>query len=223
MPALATYQDLCVDAVDPLLAGRFWAGVLGREVRERGDGLVQLTGRTPRHTVWVNPVPEPVTVKQRVHLDLHAASVDDVLALGATALDLDSRRWQVLRDPEGGELCVFEREQVPDERLYEIVVDSVDPERTARWWGGVLGARVDGEEGGAWSVEDIDGAPFAYLVFAPVPEPKTVKNRIHWDVATSDLDALVAAGASVVRRRDPEIRWTVLADPEGNEFCVFTD
>ena len=53
-----------------------------------------------------------------------------------------------------------------------------------------------------------------------MPEPKTVKNRIHWDV-TGDAEALIAAGASVLRRPDDEIAWTVLADPEGNEFCVF--
>lgn len=221
---LASYQDLCLDAVDPLLVGRFWAGVLDRELRQREGGLVQLTGRTPQHTLWINPVPEPVSVKQRVHLDVHAASAGDVLALGASPLDVDGFRWQVLRDPEGGELCVFEREHLPEERLYEIVVDSADPERVAGWWADVLGARVTADENGEWwAVEDVPGAPFECLVFVPVPEPKTIKNRVHWDVATPDLPALVAAGASVVREREADIRWTILADPEGNEFCAFTD
>ncbi len=57
------------------------------------------------------------------------------------------------------------------------------------------------------------------LVF--VPEPKTVKNRIHWDVTVAAVDDLVKAGATVLRPQDDEIRWTVLADPEGNEFCAF--
>ena len=219
---IASYKDLCIDAVDTLLVGRFWAAALGRELTERGDGLVQLTGRTPRHTVWVNPVPEPVTVKQRVHLDLHVAAADDVLALGATALDVGSFRWQVLRDPEGGELCVFERDRVPEERLYEIGVDSADPERIATWWADVLGARVVAGDEGEWSVGQIPGAPFECLVFAPVPEPKSLKNRIHWDVDTASVDALLEAGASLVRARGEEIAWSVLADPEGNEFCAFT-
>jgi hypothetical protein len=221
--ALATYQDLCVDAVDTMLIGRFWAATLGRDLRERGDGLVQLTGATPRHTVWINPVPEPVTVKQRVHLDVHVGSAAEVLALGATPENVGDFRWQVLRDPEGGELCVFERDEVPQERLYEIGVDSAEPERIATWWADVLGAQPVAGDEGEWAVEGITGAPFECLVFAPVPEPKTVKNRIHWDVATPDLDALVGAGASVVRARDDGIRWTILADPEGNEFCAFTD
>ena len=58
-------------------------------------------------------------------------------------------------------------------------------------------------------------------MFGPVPEPKVVKNRIHLDVVAADLDALLAAGATVLRRRDDEIGWDVLADPEGNEFCRF--
>jgi hypothetical protein len=57
--------------------------------------------------------------------------------------------------------------------------------------------------------------------FAPVPEPKTVKNRIHWDVWADDVQPLLDAGATLLRARDDEIGWDVLADPEGNEFCVF--
>ena len=56
-----------------------------------------------------------------------------------------------------------------------------------------------------------------------MPEPKTAKNRIHLDVTTPDLDALVAVGAVVLRPQDQEIGWTVLADPDGNEFCAFVD
>ena len=68
----------------------------------------------------------------------------------------------------------------------------------------------------------IAGAPFESIVFVAVPEPKTIKNRVHVDVTTDDIDGLVAAGAGVLRPRDQEIAWTVMADPEGNEFCVLT-
>jgi hypothetical protein len=76
-------------------------------------------------------------------------------------------------------------------------------------------------EGGLSYIEEIPGAPFGSMDFAPVPEPKTAKNRVHIDVLTPDVDALVSAGASVVRAMDDEIEWHVLADPEGNEFCAF--
>jgi hypothetical protein len=202
---------------------RFWADVLGREVRpgER-DGTTRLAGPSERHTVWVNRVPEPLTVKQRVHLDVHAAAVEDVIALGAAPLDLESFGWKVLRDPEGGERCVFEREEAPSDRLYEVAVDAREPERIATWWADLLGAEVDHDE--EWSsVVGIPGAPFEALVFASVAEPKTVKNRIHWDITVRDLGLLLGDGATVLRRQDDEIRWTVCADPEGNEFCAFTD
>jgi hypothetical protein len=218
---LASWKDLCVDAVDPHRLGTFWAAALGLDLEPLADGDVRLDGPTPQHAIWVNKVPEPVTVKQRVHLDVEAASVDDVLGLGATAVDLDSFPWKVLRDPEGGELCVFEREEASPYRLYELVVDSRDHRAQAAWWAEVLGAETVGEkEGWSWA-EGLPGAPFRYLVFGTVPEPKTVKNRIHWDVDAKDVGALVARGATVLREPDDTISWTVMADPEGNEFCVF--
>jgi hypothetical protein len=59
-----------------------------------------------------------------------------------------------------------------------------------------------------------------------VPEPKTVKNRVHSDVtvpSAAQVALLVEAGAALLREPGGGIGWHVLADPEGNEFCVFTD
>jgi len=53
-----------------------------------------------------------------------------------------------------------------------------------------------------------------------VSEPKVVKNRVHLDLRVRSVDELTALGATVLREPDDEIGWTVLADPEGNEFCV---
>ena len=79
--------------------------------------------------IAIGQVPEPKTVKHRVHLDVLARSVQDVLDLGATVAPgyPDTDKWTVLLDPEGGELCVFERDEVPSYRSYELVVDAVDP------------------------------------------------------------------------------------------------
>lgn len=72
-----------------------------------------------------------------------------------------------------------------------------------------------------WPVPIVDPAGAGPLIWiVPVPERKTGKNRMHLDVFGS-TDELVALGASVVRHREPGIEWDVLADPEGNEFCVF--
>lgn len=58
------------------------------------------------------------------------------------------------------------------------------------------------------------------MVFSPVPEPKLVKNRVHWDLWCQTADAL-DAGARLLRGKDDDLHWDLLADPEGNEFCVF--
>ena len=216
---MAAFKDLCIDAVDDERMGRFWAAALGLDREEHPGATWSLAGPSPQHRLWVNRVSEPVTVKQRVHFDVHAASVADIEALGATRLPGDFP-WTVMSDPEGGELCVFVRAEVPDYRLYEIGVDAVDPALIAAWWATVLGAHLVSDERGFSYLESIPGAPFESIDFAPVPEPKTVKNRVHWDV-TGSVDDLLAAGASLLRPADDEIGWSVLADPEGNEFCVF--
>ncbi len=222
---LASFKDLCLDAHDPVLVGEFWAGALGLELHRREAGDTYLTGPTPQHTIWVNRVPEPKTVKHRVHLDVNAGSVAELEARGATVLDAGSFRWVLMADPEGGELCAFLREGPITQRLYEIVVDTGDsPEeahRLAAWWAEVLGGRLVDTERGFSYVDRVPGAPYDSLDFIPVPEPKTVKNRVHLDVSTADLDALVAAGATVLRAQDADLGWTVLADPAGNEFCAF--
>jgi glyoxalase superfamily protein len=220
--AIAAWKDLCVDVVDPGVMGPFWAGTLGLEPKPLDDGDVLLTGPTPQHRVWLNTVPEPVTVKQRVHLDVHAAGTEEVLARGATPLDVGRLKWDVLRDPEGGELCVFVRDDPPSYKLLEVVVDAVDAHEITAWWAEVLGATVqdnDGDEAFSW-FEDAPGMPYT-LVFQQVPEPKTVKNRVHWDVETDDVQLLLDRGATLLREPDDAVYWHVLADPEGNEFCVF--
>src|SRR5690349_13353137 len=219
----AAYKDLCIDAVDAHRLGRFWAAALGLDLGpEPDDGrAADLSGPTPRHRVWMNPVPEAKTVKHRMHLDVHAASVDEHVALGATVLDADSFRWTVMADPEGGEYCLFGRDEPPAYRLYELVVDAAGASATAGWWAGMRGARIEHDDEGFPGLVDIPGAPFEAVVFAPVPEPKSVKNRIHVDVTTDDLDGLVASGARLLRPCDDEIAWNVMADPEGNEFCAF--
>lgn len=213
--ATAWFKDLCIDAADVPAATRFYASLLG--LRADGD---RLDGPTPTHTVWLNEVPEPKQAKNRVHLDVHAGSLAEVTALGATVLEPDDGRrgWTVFADPEGQEFCVFLRDQPPPQRLYELVVDTADSARIAGWWAGVFGTEPQDADG--YHYLEVPGAPFEYLVFVPVPEAKSVKNRVHWDV-TADPAQLVAAGATLLRPRDPEIGWHVLADPDGNEFCAF--
>jgi predicted enzyme related to lactoylglutathione lyase len=109
-------------------------------------------------------------------------------------------------------------------RFYQLAVDACDPRSIARFWAAVLGQEVLYESDDEVIVGS-DEHHYPGLCFAPVPETKTLKNRLHIDLDPDDLDAeverIIALGA---RRVDvgqgPDASWIVLADPEGNEFCV---
>jgi hypothetical protein len=219
--ATSAFKDLVIDATDARRAAEFWAAALGLVAKPNGTADAVLTDSVPEHTIWINQVPEPRTVKQRVHLDLHVGAVSRLLDLGAT-IDNELPQWTVMRDPEGGEFCAFVREpdKLPSYRLYELVIDCDDPAAVCGWWAERLGLTVQEEETEEWRAIEGGSLPWA-MIFDTVPEAKTVKNRIHWDVWGETEDYL-AAGATLLRRRDDEISWDVLADPEGNEFCVFT-
>ena len=111
--------------------------------------------------------------------------------------------------------------------LREIVIDCNDPRLVADFWGQVLGWDVqESGHGELWM--SATGAPFPdlLLVFGEVPERKTIKDRIHLDVSPVGCDRdqevarLIALGATRVDIGQGEQPWVVLADPEGNEFCV---
>lgn len=111
--------------------------------------------------------------------------------------------------------------------LTEIIVDCTDPGRVAGFWAEVLGWRPQEQGGYLWmSASGDPAAADVKLVFLPVPEPKTLKNRIHLDVNPSgcdqeqEVERLLALGAVRVDIGQGQVPWVVLADPEGNEFCV---
>lgn len=110
-------------------------------------------------------------------------------------------------------------------------VDCADACALSRWWQGVLDYSEDPDDPNEPGDEECmisstDGRH--RLLFVEVPEPKQVKNRIHFclrpveGARDAELGRLIALGASVVTdRRDPDgTGWVVLADPEGNEFCI---
>lgn len=219
---LARFKDLCIDAVDPAEMGRFWASALNLDHRRQPNGDSYLVGPTKAHTVWICGVPETKTVKHRVHLDIWGSSVAEMEALGAVVIDDSRSRWTVMADPEGGEFCLFPVDEPPAYRLYELMIDCVDHAAQSAWWASVIGGDRVVDEAGYSFLENGPNVPFDCIDFAPVPEPKTVKNRVHLDLTADSIEPLLDIGASVLRRPDEEISWYVMADPEANEFCVFT-
>ncbi len=208
-----------MDAADTATVAAFWAPVLSLETTFWGDGDAVMRGATREQTVWVNRVPEPKSVKNRVHLDLVGKPLPDLVARGARVVlgvPQDHEPWTVLTDPEGAEFCLFEAADAPT----ALVVDSGDPVTDARWWAEVLGGRLQPAPEGLHRWVDVPGMPFDVMKFVGVAEPKTVKNRVHWDVVSDDVGGLVRHGATVLRSPDDDVHWHVLADPAGNEFCV---
>ena len=108
-----------------------------------------------------------------------------------------------------------------------LTVDSADPGLLAQWWAQVLGWLVEDESDPdeIW-VESPDGGQPGIL-FLRVADAKVVKNRLHLDLRPADssdqeseLARLLALGATSVDIGQGEVPWYVLADPEGNEFCL---
>lgn len=122
-------------------------------------------------------------------------------------------------------------------KLTELAIDCADADGLARFWCSVLGYEVQDvdEEDGAVTIgspavpegRSRPGPVPPTLTFAPVPEGKTVKNRLHIDVNPTDRERdeevrrLLDLGARHAEvGQTGEESWVVLADPEGNEFCV---
>jgi len=107
----------------------------------------------------------------------------------------------------------------------ELAIDAADPEALARFWSAVLDWPVLEAEDGVVEIGDPSGAT-PTLVFAAVDDAKVVKNRVHIDVNPTgcdqeeELQRLLALGATEVDIGQGEQSWIVLADPEGNEFCL---
>ena len=107
----------------------------------------------------------------------------------------------------------------------QVVVDAGDPAALARWWAEALGWVVTFEDDDEVEIRRTpDTLPG--LVFVPVPEAKTVKNRLHLDFRPRDqaaeVERLLAHGARHADVGQGEQSWVTLADPEGNEFCVLS-
>jgi catechol 2,3-dioxygenase-like lactoylglutathione lyase family enzyme len=109
--------------------------------------------------------------------------------------------------------------------LSHITFDCADPPALARFWSAALDRSVDAGESEYFASIDDSLADRPSWYFLKVPEAKTVKNRVHVDVSGQDREVevgrLIALGAARLSDHDEwGAVWTVMADPEGNEFCV---
>jgi hypothetical protein len=110
-------------------------------------------------------------------------------------------------------------------RFTELVIDSRDPATLAEFWAAVLDYEITERTDDFVFIEDRQGFGPG-LDFVKVSEPKTVKNRLHFDLNPRDQDQaaeverMEGLGARRIDIGQGDVSWVVLADPEGNEFCV---
>ena len=221
------WDGLSLTAVDAPALAAFWGAALGGRVRELGDGGFRIDPgpqRPGREIVRIAPVRSLSPDPARVHVDvrLPGRTPDALLAAGARIVrSPGAEPWYVMADPEGNEFCAYPAVDRRPAGIFELVVKSRDAYAQARWWAAVLGGEV-AIEGEAAAVRSAPEFPWDYLLFDPVPDPRSGLNRMHWHVTLRDSDPgdLVARGARMLRRPAADGEGWVLADPEGNEFCA---
>ncbi|MGH9090675.1 MAG: VOC family protein [Acidimicrobiales bacterium] len=105
--------------------------------------------------------------------------------------------------------------------IVSVAFDCADPRRLAAFWATVTGYSTELESDDVVRLKSVDPRGIRRLIFWRVPEPKTAKTRVHVDLASRDpratVEKLVVLGAREIERQPG---WTVMEDPEGNEFCV---
>jgi len=245
---MSTRPDaVVVDALDPAELARFWSAALDWPVTYADDDEVVVEfsdeggcwGDIGTVALVFGETTEPKQGKNRVHLDLastsltdQAATVEKLLDLGGSRVDLGQGDvpWQVLADPEGNELCVLEPREMyaGGPRVAAVVLDCADPAALAGFWQAATGWPVAHAEDGLVSLRH-PGLPATALELVRSPDAKTVKDRLHVDVApfrgddqAAEVERLVAAGARPVDIGQRDVSWVVLADPDGHELCVLT-
>ncbi|GAA0232535.1 VOC family protein [Cryptosporangium japonicum] len=223
-----------IKAHDHATLGRFWADALGWAVFT-GHG----TSVRPAGTSWpvpgvvaldLIPVADTSTVHDRAHLELattsaahHTELVTHLQTLGATPAPTTHPGTTVLADPEGNVFCV-RPPQGDAGPIAAVVVDCADPRTLAGFWADALG----------WPVTEdttdrtrLTSGENLHLEFTRVSHVHDAPNRLHLDLLPGPLDQqnpevtrLRRNGATPLDVGQGDVPWTVLADPEGNEFCV---
>jgi hypothetical protein len=111
-------------------------------------------------------------------------------------------------------------------RVHHVTFDCERPRALADWWASLIGSEVS-EDWGEFVRVPAGSVGVDYLAFGRVPEGRVAKNRLHLDLTAgpdrvAEVARATAAGARVLAEHEqpPGFRWTVLSDPEGNEFCI---
>jgi catechol 2,3-dioxygenase-like lactoylglutathione lyase family enzyme len=228
---------VCFDANDPRRLARFWAGVLGWEmVDDTEDSVALLPSDDTGFRIRFVASQEQKTRKNQAHFDLTSTSLADQqktvarsLELGARHIDigqLPEEEHVVLADPEGNEFCVIE----PGNNFladcgFVGALACDGSQEVGYFWSKALGWPLVWDQDQETAIRSPHGGP-KITWGGPPFTPKTGRNRLHFDLAPADgdqqaeADRLVSLGATRLDIGQGEADWVVMADPDGNEFCV---
>jgi hypothetical protein len=234
--------NLCAvvfDANDHVALARFWAAALGWVYAEH-EGYSSATGGDGSlHRLEFSDAPNVKQSANWMHFDLSSTSLEDqratvdrLVELGARHIDIgqgpDPDHF-VLADPEGNEFCVLEpgNSFVDDGGLLGSLTCDGSP-AVGYFWSEALGWPLVWDQGDETAIRSRDGGVF--ITFGgPREAPKRAKNRLHIDIAPpedgdqrAEVDRLVSLGATRIDIGQGDVSWVVMADPDGNEFCVLT-
>ena len=231
---------LCIDANDPERLARFWAGVLGWEMADGPqDGVALLPGDGTGFRLRFLPTQEQKTGQNQMHFHLTSTSLEDQqqtvarsLGLGARHIDIGQRPEEghvVLADPEGNEFCVIEPgNSFLAECGFVGALACGGSQEVGYFWSEALGWPLVWDHDQETAIRSPDGGPKISWGGPPLT-PKTGKNRLHFDLAPpvggdqrAEVDRLISLGAKRIDIGQGDVSWVVMADPDGNEFCVLT-
>ncbi len=233
------FWSVVFDANDRTSLACFWADALHCTHTE-GEGYSTVAsedGSIPRLEFVTAATPKPF--KNRIHLDLNSSSVEDqlrtvdrLIGLGARKIDIgqgpDADHF-VLADPEGNEFCVVDPDNFTKDggTVGGIVFDASGPD-VGYFWSKALDWPLVWDQDDETAIRAPDGKG-QFITFGPPLPPKSGKNRIHLDIAppkncdqAAEVERLISLGAIRVDIGQGNVSWVVMADPDGNEFCVLT-
>jgi predicted enzyme related to lactoylglutathione lyase len=231
---------VCFDANEPQRLARFWAGVLGWEMADGPDvGIALLPSDDTGFEIRFLSSQGQKTGQNQMHFDLTSTSLQDQqqtvaksLELGARHIDVGQRPEEghvVLADPEGNEFCVIE----PGNKFladcgFIGAVNCDGSQQVGYFWSDALGWPLVWDQNQETAIRSPRGGPKITWGGPPVA-PKTGKNRLHFHLAPprhgdhqAEVDRLLSLGATRIDIGQREVSWVVMADPDGNEFCVLT-
>ncbi len=232
--------SIVFDANDPVSLARFWADALewtyadedGYSGATGGDGTLRRLEFVPSRSEKRSP--------NWLHFDLTSTSIEGqqatvqrLIDLGARHIDIgqgpDSEHF-VLADPEGNEFCVLEpgNNFVDDGGFLGSLTCDGSP-AVGYFWRDVLGWSLVWDQDDETAIRALDGTGLFITFGGPPLPPKHGKNRLHLDLAPpedgdqrAEVERLESLGARRVDIGQGDVSWVVMADPDGNEFCVLT-